>query len=54
MDMEMDKVVERINFLYKKSTEEEKDEQQKLRRHYIDAVKRNFRAQLNMVEKKKN
>ncbi|MCI6277303.1 MAG: DUF896 domain-containing protein [Clostridium sp.] len=57
--MEMDKVVERINFLYKKSqeeglTEEEKDEQQKLRRHYIDAVKRNFRAQLNMVEKKKN
>lgn len=56
--MEMDKVVERINFLYKKSqeeglTEEEKEEQQKLRRHYIDAVKRNFRAQLNMVEKRK-
>lgn len=57
--MDMDKVVERINFLYKKSkgeglTEEEKEEQQKLRRHYIDSVKRNFRSQLEMVEKKKN
>ena len=57
--MEMDKVIERINFLYKKSQEEglipeEKEEQQKLRRRYIDSVKRNFRAQLEMVEKKKN
>lgn len=57
--MDMDKVVERINFLYKKSqgeglTEEEKEEQQKLRRHYIDSVKRNFRSQLEMVERKKN
>ena len=57
--MEMDKAIERINFLYKKSQEEgltpeEKEEQQKLRRRYIDSVKRNFRAQLEMVEKKKN
>lgn len=47
--------VERINFLAKKSrevglTEEEKLEQQKLRREYIESVKNNVRAQLGNVE----
>lgn len=56
--MDMKETIERINFLYKKSQEEglnqeEKEEQEKLRRIYIDSVKNNFRAQLNMVEKKK-
>lgn len=50
-------MVKRINFLYKKSqneglTEEEKAEQKELRQRYIDNVKRNFRAQLETVEKK--
>ena len=51
-------VVIRINELYKKSKEEglseqEKEEQQILRRRYIDSVKGNFRAQLETVEYKK-
>ena len=53
--------VERINFLAKKSrevglTEEEKLEQQKLRREYIDSLKNNLRAQLGNPEdyKKEN
>lgn len=53
--------VERINFLAKKSrevglTEEEKIEQQKLRREYIDSLKNNLRAQLGNPEdyKKEN
>jgi uncharacterized protein YnzC (UPF0291/DUF896 family) len=55
--MNIDEIIARINVLYKKSqesglTEEEKEEQQALRRRYIDNVKRNFRAQLDMVEKK--
>jgi Uncharacterized protein conserved in bacteria len=54
--MKIDEVIEKINFLYKKSqneglTEEEKLEQQKLRQRYIDNVKRNFRAQLEGIEK---
>ena len=54
--MKIDEVIERINFLYKKSqneglTEEEKIEQQKLRQRYIDNVKRNFRAQLDGIER---
>lgn len=54
----IDDVIKRINELYKKSkeeglTEEEKDEQQKLRRRYIDNVKANFRVQLEGVELKK-
>ncbi|MBU5317516.1 DUF896 domain-containing protein [Clostridium bornimense] len=49
--MDMEKMIERINFLYKKSqaeglTEEEKVEQQKLRRKYVDIVKGNFENQL--------
>lgn len=55
--MKIEELVIRINFLYKKSkeeglTEEEKVEQQDLRRRYIDNVKNNFRAQLNTIEKK--
>ena len=54
----IDDVIKRFNELYKKSkeeglTEEEKDEQQKLRRRYIDNVKANFRVQLEGVELKK-
>lgn len=44
--------IERINYLAKKSrevglTEEEKIEQQKLRREYIDSVVGNLRSSLN-------
>ena len=57
-DMKIDDVIKRINELYKKSKEEglndqEKEEQQILRRRYIDSVKNNFRAQLETVEPKK-
>ena len=53
----MDDVVVRINELYKKSKEEgltelEKEEQQILRRRYIDSYKANLRAQLERVELK--
>ncbi|MCH5185235.1 MAG: DUF896 domain-containing protein [Oscillospiraceae bacterium] len=49
------KSIERINFLAAKSkaeglTPEEKDEQQKLRREYIEAVKKNFRQTLESIE----
>lgn len=55
--MNIEELIERINFLYKKSKEEglteaEKEEQQVLRKDYVERVKSNFRAQLNMVEKK--
>lgn len=55
--MNIEQLIERINFLYKKSqeeglTEDEKKEQEVLRRRYIDNVKANFRAQLNTVKKK--
>lgn len=55
--MNIQELIERINFLYKKSkeeglTEEEKQEQAKLRRRYIDNVKNNFRAQLQTIEPK--
>ena len=57
-NMKIDDVIKRINELYKKSKEEglndlEKEEQQILRRIYIDSVKNNFRAQLETVEPKK-
>lgn len=49
-----EKLIERINALAKKSkeeglTEEEKSEQQKLRREYINVIKKNLRAELNNV-----
>lgn len=55
--MKIEEVTEKINLLYKKSQEEglsdrEKELQQKLRRRYIDNVKKNFRAQLEGVELK--
>jgi len=54
--VDMKKLIERINFLYKKSkeeglTEEEKIEQQKLRREYINIIKGNVKVQLEGVEK---
>ena len=53
----IDDVIKRINELYKKSKEEglneqEKEEQQILRRRYIDNVKANFKVQLAGVELK--
>lgn len=56
--MDIDALIARINELYKKSkevglTEEEKEEQSKLRRRYIDSVKSNFRAQLETVKPNK-
>ncbi len=54
--MKMDEVVEKINFLYKKSqneglTEEEKIQQKELRQVYINSVKRNFRSQLDGIKR---
>lgn len=51
-------VVEKINSLYRISQEreltvEEKELQGKLRKRYIDNVKRNFKAQLDGIELKK-
>ena len=56
--MKIEEVVEKINILYKKSQEEElsleeKEFQQKLKKRYIDNVKRNFRGQLEGIELKK-
>ncbi len=50
-----EKDIARINELYHKSkleglTPEEKEEQSKLRRAYIDAIKGNVRAQLNNID----
>ena len=47
--------IERINALYRKSkaeglTEEEKKEQDLLRKEYIDSVKSNLRNQLNNID----
>ena len=49
-----EKLIERINALAKKSkeegnTEEEKSEQHKLRREYINVIKKNLRAELNNI-----
>ena len=51
--------VERINELAKKSktvglTEAEKEEQAKLRKEYLDAIRRNIVAQLGSPEEYKN
>jgi UPF0291 protein CBFG_05335 len=48
------KLIDRINVLAKKSkeeglSEEEKSEQQKLRREYINIIKRNLKADLNNI-----
>ena len=49
--MKIEEIIENINFLYKKSqeeelTEEEKELQALCRKRYLDNVKRNFKAQL--------
>lgn len=56
-EMKIEDVVEKINSLYKISqkrelTEEEKELQGKLRKRYIDNVKRNFKSQLEEIEPK--
>lgn len=53
--MNIDELVSRINELSKKSkeiglTDEEKKEQQVLRRDYIDIFKNNLRAQLETIK----
>ncbi len=53
--MNIDELVNRINELSKKSkeeglTEEEKKEQEILRRDYIDRFKNNLRAQLETIK----
>ena len=53
--MTIDELVSRINELSKKSkemglTDEEKKEQQVLRRDYIDRFKNNLRAQLETIK----
>lgn len=53
--MIMEDKIARINELYHKSkneglTEEEKEEQAKLRRDYVEAFKRNLRAQLDNID----
>jgi len=55
--IKIEEVVEKINLLYKISqerelTEEEKELQGKLRKRYIDNVKRNFKSQLDGIEPK--
>ncbi len=52
--MNMDEKIKRINELYHLSqeralTDEEKDEQNKLRRDYIDSIKSGLKAQLNNI-----
>ncbi|NLL30783.1 MAG: DUF896 domain-containing protein [Clostridiales bacterium] len=54
----MDEVIKRINELAKKSKTEglndvEKEEQQKLRRIYIDSITGSLRANLEKIEPKK-
>lgn len=57
-EMKIEEVTLEINRLYKKKLElglttEEEELQSKLRKRYIDNVKRNFRAQLDGIEYKK-
>ena len=51
----MGKLIDRINELYHKSqaeglTEEEKDEQARLRKEYVAIVRQNFRNQLDNID----
>lgn len=53
--MTMNERIARINELYHKSqgvglTPEEKEEQQRLRREYVDSIKRNMKAQLDNID----
>ena len=52
-------MIDRINSLYHKSqdiglTEEEKEEQQMLRKQYIEAIRTNMRANLNNISIQEN
>lgn len=54
-DVKIDDIIKKINELYKKSkeeglNEEEKVEQENLRRVYIDNIKSNFKVQLDGVK----
>ncbi len=56
--MKIEEVVENVNRLYKLSqerelTEEEKEFQTALRQKYVNNVKKNFRAQLDSIKRKK-
>lgn len=47
--------IKRINYLAKKSkseglSDDEKNEQQALRKEYLESVRRNFKAQLDNIE----
>ena len=53
--MTMDERIAQINELYHKSqgvglTPDEKAEQQRLRREYVDSIKRNMKAQLDNID----
>ncbi|KAJ51169.1 uncharacterized protein YnzC (UPF0291/DUF896 family) [Clostridium tetanomorphum] len=57
--MNMEELIARINLLYKKSkeeglTEEEKQEQKVLREKYLENFRKNFRQQLECIERKVN
>ena len=60
MDVEnikIEEVVDKINLLYKLSqerelTKEEKELQEKLRKRYLENVRRNFKSQLDGIELK--
>lgn len=57
--MDINALLERINFLYKKSqneglTEEEKIEQKELREKYLQNFRNNFRIQLEGLGAKSN
>lgn len=51
----MGKLIDRINELYHKSqkeglTDEEKEEQARLRKEYVQIVRQNFKSQLNNID----
>ncbi|WP_123055007.1 DUF896 domain-containing protein [Clostridium sp. JN-1] len=57
--MNIDKLIQRINFLYKKSKEtglsnDEIHEQKKLRDEYINLIKGNLKSQLKTIKKSSN
>ena len=56
-NIKIEEVVDKINLLYKLSqerelTKEEKELQEKLRKRYLDNVRRNFKSQLDGIEPK--
>lgn len=56
-NIKIEEVVDKINLLYKLSqerelTKEEKELQEKLRKRYLENVRRNFKSQLDGIELK--